>query len=67
LNDLRVLASYLASRARSQHVVLDKPTLRALTLAVYTDRAAAPTPPLGLTRWRRGARTLEPGGDVQPE
>ena len=37
LNDLRVLASYLASRARSQPVVLDKPTLRALTLAVYTD------------------------------
>jgi hypothetical protein len=37
LNDLRVLASYLASRARDQHVVLDKPLLRALTLAAYTD------------------------------
>jgi hypothetical protein len=37
LNDLRVLASYLASRARLHHVTLDKPTLRALTLAVYTD------------------------------
>jgi uncharacterized membrane protein len=37
LNDLRVLASYLASRAREQHVVLDKAMLRALTLALYTD------------------------------
>lgn len=37
LNDLRVLASYLASRAREQHVVLDKSLLRALTLAAYTD------------------------------
>ena len=37
LNDLRVLASYLASRAREQHVVLDKSMLRALTLAAYTD------------------------------
>jgi hypothetical protein len=37
LTDVRVLASYLASRARKQHVVLDKPLLRALTLAAYTD------------------------------
>jgi hypothetical protein len=37
LTDVRVLASYLASRARAQQVVLDKATLRALTLAAYTD------------------------------
>jgi hypothetical protein len=35
--DVRVLASYLASRARTQHVILDKGALRALTLATYTD------------------------------
>ena len=37
LLDVRVLASYLASQARAQHVVLDKAALRALTLATYTD------------------------------
>ncbi|MGZ4688179.1 MAG: hypothetical protein ACXVJW_03945 [Acidimicrobiia bacterium] len=37
LNDLRVLSSYLASRARQHGVALDKPMLRALTLAAYTD------------------------------
>jgi len=37
LTDVRVLASYLASRARQQNVVLEKPLLRALTLAAYTD------------------------------
>lgn len=37
LLDVRVLASYLASRARSERVTLDKAALRALTLAVYTD------------------------------
>jgi hypothetical protein len=37
LNDLRVLASYLASRAREQQIVLEKPLLRALTLATYSD------------------------------
>jgi hypothetical protein len=37
LTDVRVLASYVASRAREQHVVLDKSLLRALTLAAYTD------------------------------
>ena len=37
LNDLRILASYLASRAREQQVLLDKGLLRALTLAAYTD------------------------------
>lgn len=37
LNDLRVLASYLASRAREQHVVLEPAMLRAITLAAYTD------------------------------
>jgi hypothetical protein len=37
LLDVRVLASYLASRARAQDVVLDKAALRALTLATYTD------------------------------
>jgi hypothetical protein len=37
LNDLRVLSSYLASRAREEHVVLHKSLLRALTLAAYTD------------------------------
>jgi hypothetical protein len=37
LTDLRVLASYLASRARRQQIELDKGLLRALTLAVYTD------------------------------
>ena len=37
LNDLRVLASYLATRAREQNVTLDKSSLRALTLAAYTD------------------------------
>jgi hypothetical protein len=37
LLDVRVLASYLTSRARKQHVVLDKAALRALTLATYTD------------------------------
>lgn len=37
LTDVRVLASYLASRARAQQVALDKAALRALTLATYTD------------------------------
>ena len=37
LNDLRVLASFLASRAREQHVVLDKSKLRAVTIAYYID------------------------------
>jgi hypothetical protein len=37
VNDLRVLASYVASRGRQQHVVLDRSMLRALTIAVYTD------------------------------
>ena len=37
LNDLRVLASYLASRARDEEIVLQKPLLRAVTLATYTD------------------------------
>jgi len=37
LNDLRVLASFLASQAREQKVELDKSMLRALTLAIYTD------------------------------
>jgi hypothetical protein len=37
LNDLRVLASFVASRARSDGIVLEKATLRAITLAVYTD------------------------------
>jgi len=37
LNDLRVLASYLASRARAEQIVLEKPLLRALTIAAYTD------------------------------
>jgi hypothetical protein len=37
LNDLRVLASFLASRGREQHVTLDKSKLRAATLAIYID------------------------------
>jgi hypothetical protein len=37
LNDLRVLASYLASRARAERVDLDPGLLRALTLATYVD------------------------------
>jgi len=37
LLDVRVLSSYLASRARIQHVALDKAALRAVTLAAYTD------------------------------
>jgi hypothetical protein len=37
LNDLRVLASCLASRARAEGVVLDPGLLRALTLATYVD------------------------------
>jgi hypothetical protein len=37
ITDLQVLASYLASRARAEGLVLDKGLLRALTLAVYTD------------------------------
>ncbi len=37
LNDLRVLASYLASRSRAAHADLDPALLRALTLAVYAD------------------------------
>jgi hypothetical protein len=37
LNDLRVLASFLASRAREQHVTLDKSKLRAVTIAIYID------------------------------
>jgi hypothetical protein len=65
LTDLRVLASYMASRAREEGVVLDKGLLRALTLAVYTDprrrvdfrfagtRGAA----AALGRWSRDAAT----------
>jgi hypothetical protein len=34
---LRVLASYLASRARDEHVDLDPGLLRALTLSTYVD------------------------------
>ncbi len=37
LNDLRVLASFLASRAREQRIDLDKSKLRAATLAIYID------------------------------
>jgi hypothetical protein len=37
LNDLRVLASCLASRARAEGVVLVPGLLRALTLATYVD------------------------------
>jgi hypothetical protein len=37
LNDLRVLASYLTSRARAEHVDLDPGLLRVLTLATYVD------------------------------
>ena len=37
LSDLRVLASFLASRARKEGVDVDKRMLRALTLAAYTD------------------------------
>jgi hypothetical protein len=37
LNDLRVLASYLASRARAEGVHLDPGLLRALTLATFVD------------------------------
>jgi hypothetical protein len=37
LNDLRVLASYLASKARAGQVELDPGLLRALTLATYVD------------------------------
>jgi hypothetical protein len=63
LNDVRVLASYVASRAREQHVVLDKPMLRALTLAAYTDprrrvdfRFAGSRGAAGvLARWSRDA------------
>ncbi len=63
LTDVRVLASYVASRAREQHVVLDKPLLRALTLAAYTDprrrvdfRLAGSRGATGvLARWSRDA------------
>jgi hypothetical protein len=37
LNDLRVLASYLASRARAERIELEPGLLRALTLATYVD------------------------------
>ena len=37
LNDLRVLASFLASRARAEHVDLEPGLLRALTLSTYVD------------------------------
>jgi hypothetical protein len=61
ITDLQVLASYLASRARSEGVALDKGLLRALTLAVYTDprrradfRLAGGKGATGvLTRWTR--------------
>jgi hypothetical protein len=63
LNDLRVLASYVASRARAERVFLDPATLRAVTLAVYTDprrhvdfRLAGPRGLSAIaTRWSRDA------------
>ena len=68
LNDLRVLASFLMSRAREQRVSLDKSRLRAVTIAIYIDprrradlrfsgsRGAAAV----LGRWSRDA-TSNPG------
>jgi hypothetical protein len=61
--DLRVLASYLASRGRQQNVLLPKSLLRAVTLAAYTDprrrvdfRLAGPRGATGLlSRWTRDA------------
>ena len=63
ITDLRILASYLASRGRKQDVVLEPSLLRALTLAVYTDprrhvdlRMAGPRGATGLLgRWTRDA------------
>ncbi len=63
LTDVRILASYLASRGREQGVVLEKPLLRALTLAVYTDprrhvdfRLAGPRGATSIfARWTRDA------------
>ena len=58
------LASYLASRARAQHVVLDKSTLRAATLAIYIDPRRRVDMRFSGSRGGRGARALEPRRDI---